>query len=92
MSHRPALHSCLLAFWDWVSLCSPGCPGTHFVDQAGLELTEIRLPVSQILGLKLCTTNAWLSQLFKFLTFFFFFFFFEIKVSMYSPDILELTT
>ncbi len=21
-----------------VSLCSPGCPGTHFVDQAGLEL------------------------------------------------------
>ncbi len=25
-----------------VSLCSPGCPGTHFVDQAGLEL---RLPL-----------------------------------------------
>jgi hypothetical protein len=25
-------------FWDRVSLCSPGCPGTHFVDQAGLEL------------------------------------------------------
>jgi hypothetical protein len=23
---------------DRVSLCSPGCPGTHFVDQAGLEL------------------------------------------------------
>jgi hypothetical protein len=23
-------------FWDRVSLCSPGCPGTHFVDQAGL--------------------------------------------------------
>ena len=25
-------------FQDRVSLCSPGCPGTHFVDQAGLEL------------------------------------------------------
>jgi hypothetical protein len=28
-------------FRDRVSLCSPGCPGTHFVDQAGLELTEM---------------------------------------------------
>jgi hypothetical protein len=25
-------------FRDSVSLCSPDCPGTHFVDQAGLEL------------------------------------------------------
>jgi hypothetical protein len=25
-------------FGDRVSLCSPGCPGTHSVDQAGLEL------------------------------------------------------
>jgi hypothetical protein len=25
-------------FSEKVSLCSPGCPGTHFVDQAGLEL------------------------------------------------------
>jgi hypothetical protein len=23
---------------DRISLCSPGCPGTHSVDQAGLEL------------------------------------------------------
>jgi hypothetical protein len=29
---------CFLFFGDRVSLCSPGCPGTHFVDQAGLEL------------------------------------------------------
>ena len=28
---------CVLFFQDRVSLCSPGCPGTHFVDQAGLE-------------------------------------------------------
>jgi hypothetical protein len=27
-----------LFFLDRVSLYSPGCPGTHFVDQAGLEL------------------------------------------------------
>jgi hypothetical protein len=33
-------------------LCSPGCPGTHFVDQAGLELTEICLPLSWSLGFK----------------------------------------
>jgi hypothetical protein len=25
-------------FQDRVSLCSPGCPGTHSVDQAGPEL------------------------------------------------------
>ena len=30
---------------DKVSVCSPGCPGTCSVDQAGLELTEILLPV-----------------------------------------------
>jgi hypothetical protein len=28
----------LFVFPDRVSLCSPGCPGTHSVDQAGLEL------------------------------------------------------
>jgi hypothetical protein len=27
-----------LVYRDRVSLCSPGCPGTHSVDQAGLEL------------------------------------------------------
>jgi hypothetical protein len=26
---------------DRVSLCSPGCPGTHSVDQAGLELRDL---------------------------------------------------
>jgi hypothetical protein len=28
-------------FQDRVSLCSPGCPGTDFVDQAGLELRNL---------------------------------------------------
>jgi hypothetical protein len=32
------LFVCLGFFQDRVSLYSPGCPGTHFVDQAGLEL------------------------------------------------------
>jgi hypothetical protein len=45
-------------FQDRVSLCSPGCPGTHFVDQAGLELRNLPASVSQVLGLKACTTTA----------------------------------
>jgi len=32
--------------FEMVSLCSPGCPRTHSVDQVGLELTEIPLPLS----------------------------------------------
>ena len=32
-------------FQDRVSLCSPGCPETHSVDQAGLELRNL-LPLS----------------------------------------------
>jgi hypothetical protein len=32
-------------FQDRVSLCSPSCPRTHSVNQAGLELTEIHLPL-----------------------------------------------
>ena len=35
-----------LVFQDRVSLCSPGCPGTHSVDQAFLKLTDIYLPLS----------------------------------------------
>ncbi|GAB1285580.1 RAS protein activator-like 2 [Apodemus speciosus] len=37
---------------DRVSLCSPGCPGTHSVDQAGLELRNPPASASQVLGLK----------------------------------------
>jgi len=37
---------------------SPGCPGTHFIDQAGLELTKIQLALPPwVLGLKVCTTT-----------------------------------
>jgi hypothetical protein len=53
-------------FRDRVSLCSPGCSGTHSVDQAGLELRNPPASASQVLGLKACAT--------MFLTVFFFFF------------------
>jgi hypothetical protein len=43
---------------DKVSLCSPGCPGTHSVDQAGLELRNPPASAFQMLGLKACTTTA----------------------------------
>jgi hypothetical protein len=41
-----------VCFQDRVSLYSPGCPGTHFVDQAGLELRNPPASASQVLGLK----------------------------------------
>ena len=48
-------------FWDRVSLYSPGCPGTHFVDQAGLKLRNPLASASRVLGLKACvTTPGWL--------------------------------
>jgi hypothetical protein len=46
-----------LVFRDRVSLYSPGCPGTHFVDQAGLELRNPPASAFQVLGLKVCTTT-----------------------------------
>jgi hypothetical protein len=47
-------------FRDRVSLCNPGCPGTHSVDQAGLELRNLPASASQVLGSKVCATTAWL--------------------------------
>ena len=48
---RTIIHiKCL--FQDRVSLCSHGCPGTHSVDHAGLEHTEIYLPLSPSAGNK----------------------------------------
>ena len=51
------LFVCSCFFRDRVSLCSPGCPGTHFVDQAGLELRNLPASASQVLGLKACATT-----------------------------------
>jgi hypothetical protein len=44
----------VLVFRDRVSLYSSGCPGTHSVDQAGLELRNLLASASQVLGLKAC--------------------------------------
>jgi hypothetical protein len=38
-------------------LYSPGCPGTHFVDQAGLELRNPPASASRGLGLKACAAT-----------------------------------
>jgi hypothetical protein len=48
----------LICFFETVSLCSPGCPGTHSVDQAGLELRNLPVSASQVLGLKAGDTTA----------------------------------
>jgi hypothetical protein len=41
-----------LVFQDRVSLCSPGCPGTHPVEQAGLELRNPPASASRLPGIK----------------------------------------
>jgi hypothetical protein len=41
---------------DSVSLYSPGCPGTHSVDQANSEIQLPRLPSAEIKGV-LCHHN-----------------------------------
>jgi hypothetical protein len=46
----------ILVFQDRVSLYSPGCLGTHFVNQAGLELRNLPASASQVLGSKMCAT------------------------------------
>jgi hypothetical protein len=53
-------------FKDRVSLCSPGCPGTHFVDQAGHELRNLPASASRVLGLKVCTTTPGAVNLFNY--------------------------
>jgi hypothetical protein len=46
-----------LVFRDRVSLYSSGCPGTHSVDQAGLELRNPPASASRVLGLKACAAT-----------------------------------
>jgi hypothetical protein len=42
----------LKVFQDRVSLCIPGCPGTHSVDQAGLKLRNPPACASPSAGIK----------------------------------------
>jgi hypothetical protein len=58
------LFVCFCFFGDKVSRCSSGCPGAHFVDQAGFEF---RVPsafasASSVLRSKACATmSIWVS-------------------------------
>jgi hypothetical protein len=56
----------VFVFRNRVSLYSPGCPGTHFVDQAGLELRNPPASASQVLGLKACATTPSLYYVLKY--------------------------
>jgi hypothetical protein len=47
----------VFVFQHRVSLYSPGCPGTHFVDQASLKLRNPLASASWVLGLKACSTT-----------------------------------
>ena len=50
-----------LGFPDRVSLYSPGCPGTHFIDQSVLQLGNPPASAYQVLRLKACATTAQLA-------------------------------
>jgi hypothetical protein len=47
----------LSLFQDRVSLYNFGCPGTHSVDQAGLEFRNLPASASRALGLKACAAT-----------------------------------
>jgi hypothetical protein len=61
---RPFSFFSFLVFRDRVSLCSPGCPGTHFVDQAVLELRNSPASASQVLGLRACVITPGMEAIF----------------------------
>lgn len=46
-------------------LCSPGCPVSHSVNQAGLKLRELPASASQVMLLKTCITIALLKTYFQ---------------------------
>jgi hypothetical protein len=54
----------VFVFPDRVSLYSPGCPGTHSVDQAGLEFRNPPASACRVLGLKECATMPGSGNLF----------------------------
>ena len=50
----PSLEPLPPAFYkDMVSVCSSGCPGTHYVDWVGLAPAS----ASQVVGLKVCAST-----------------------------------
>ena len=58
----PYLHPRLHMLWKEkyiyrVSLCSPSCPGAHYIDQADLKLRDFPASASLEVGLKACATT-----------------------------------
>ena len=45
-------------FWDSVSLCSPLCPRTFFIDQVDPEIRDSPTSASQVLALKECAITS----------------------------------
>lgn len=39
-------------FFRWISLCTSGCLGSYYIDQASLGFTQLGFPASRVLGLK----------------------------------------
>jgi hypothetical protein len=64
LTTEPSLQPCLFVFdfQDGVSLSSPGSPGTHSVDQAGLTFRDPFASASQVLGLEACAITALLTN------------------------------
>jgi hypothetical protein len=60
MENSFCLFVCFVFFETGVLLYNPGCSGTHFVDQAGLELRNPPASASQVLELKECANTTWL--------------------------------
>jgi hypothetical protein len=77
-------------FRDRVSLCSPGCPGTHSVDQTGLELRNLPASASWMLGLKACATTP--SLFFLFVCLFVFCFLFYLFIYFASSLLYTILT
>jgi hypothetical protein len=59
----PAFCFFFFFFWFFQDRVSLYSPGTHFVDQAGLELRNLPASASQVLGLKAVRHHAWPSFL-----------------------------
>jgi hypothetical protein len=66
----PTSHQIFVLFFKTGFLCSPGCPGTHSVDQAGLELRNPPASAPQMLKPRSCLVRVtslaliWLYKLF----------------------------
>jgi hypothetical protein len=76
-----------LVFQDRVSLYSPRCPGTHFVEQAGLKLRNPPASASQVLGLKACAIAAATTTTAQLRVSFFFFGIYFIYISNAIPKV-----